>query len=103
MPAALIASPVIGPVRNCATSSRGIEGRPATTRSSFLVRLGIRRLLGVGYAPHTESRTGSRERLSPALRPWGRPEFPHQQLENGSLQLDGGVQERLPLHHDGSA
>src|SRR4051795_9639958 len=59
MPAALIASPVIGPVRNCATSSFGIEGRPATTRSSFLVRLGIRRLLGVGYAPHTETRTGS--------------------------------------------
>src|SRR3954466_5271386 len=59
MPAALIASPVIGPVRNCATSSFGIEGRPATTRSSFLVRLGIRRLLGVGYASHTELRTGS--------------------------------------------
>jgi type I restriction enzyme, R subunit len=40
-------------------SSFGIEGCLATVRSSFLARLGIIRLLGVGYAPHTELRTGS--------------------------------------------
>jgi hypothetical protein len=41
------------------TSSFGIDGNFATTRSSFLALLGIRRLLGVRYAPHTELRTGS--------------------------------------------
>lgn len=30
-----------------------------TSRSSFLILLYITRLLGVGYAPHTELRTGS--------------------------------------------
>ena len=59
-PAALIASSVIGSVRNWLTRSFGIDGSLATARSSFLTLLGIIRLLGVGYAPHTELRTGSR-------------------------------------------
>jgi hypothetical protein len=41
------------------TSSFGIDGSLATARSIFLARIGIKRLLGVDYASHTESRTGS--------------------------------------------
>ncbi|HUN43424.1 MAG TPA: hypothetical protein VMU81_24270, partial [Acetobacteraceae bacterium] len=51
-------------VRNRSTSSFGIDARFPTSRSNFLALLGITRLLGVRYAPHTESRTGSiRQRL----------------------------------------
>lgn len=56
IPAALIASPVIVPVRNCATSSFGIEGRTATARSASWFRRARR---GVGHAIHAEVRTGS--------------------------------------------
>src|SRR6185437_14187460 len=59
VPAALIASPVIGPVRKWLTNSFGIEGSLATARSIRLALLGITRLLGVGYVSHTEFRTGS--------------------------------------------
>jgi hypothetical protein len=53
------------------TSSFGIDGNFATTRSSFLALLGIRRLLGVRYAPHTELRTGSEKPTLPSLsRTW---------------------------------
>jgi hypothetical protein len=41
------------------TSSFGIEGNRPTSRSSFLILLGITRLPAVGYASHTDLRTGS--------------------------------------------
>src|ERR1019366_4441059 len=47
------------------TNSFGIEGSLDTVRSSFLALFGIIRLLGVGYAPHTELRTGSVVRANP--------------------------------------
>ena len=46
---------------------------------------------------------GGRFRLSAARHPRRRTELADQQLADRGDQRDGGVQERLPLHHDGSA
>ena len=43
------------------TSSFGSEGNLPTSRSSFLILPGIIRLLGGGYASHTELRTDSKK------------------------------------------
>ena len=37
------------------------------------------------------------------VTPGGGLELPRQQLADRGVQRDGGVQERLPLHHDGPA
>src|SRR5580658_9921480 len=53
MPAASIDSAVIGPVRNCATNSFGIDGSLATTRSILFALLGIIRSFAP-VMPHTQ-------------------------------------------------
>jgi hypothetical protein len=51
---ALIASPVIGPVRNKFTSSCGIEGSLATSRATLLALVGITRSLTI-VMPRTQN------------------------------------------------
>src|SRR5271166_4971711 len=74
MPASLMASPVIGPVRNRSTKAFGIDGSLATSRSTFFALLGIIRSLAL-VMPRTQNYRQAQE--APHNRPQPRSLLGH--------------------------